>query len=191
VLDVATGTADLAIQAARKDRSIRVEGVDPSEGMLGIGREKVSRAGLGKQIVLRLGDARDLPYADATFDGVCAAFGIRNVPDRERALHEMARVARPGGRIAVLELVEPGSGLLGRLARFHVRVIVPRIGALLSGSREYRYLQESIAAFPTPQKFTAMMEEAGIRDTGCRSLSFGACCLFVGCVGPTPHGNTA
>ena len=191
VLDVATGTADLAIQIARKDRSFRVEGLDPAEDILRIGREKIARDGLAKQIVLRTGDAQALPYPDASFDGVCIAFGIRNVPDRSRALREMARVTRPGGHITVLELTEPGGGLLGRLARFHVHVLVPRIGALLSGVREYRYLQESIAAFPAPEAFRGMMEQAGIRVIAQRPMSFGACCLFVGCPDSFPDGEHA
>jgi demethylmenaquinone methyltransferase/2-methoxy-6-polyprenyl-1,4-benzoquinol methylase len=92
----------------------------------------------------------------------------------------MARVTRPGGRIAILELSEPRRGVMGALARFHIRVLVPRLGALLSGSREYRYLQESIAAFPPADDFAQMMREAGIEVLGVHALSFGACHLYVG-----------
>lgn len=181
VLDVATGTADLAIEIARRDGSFRVEGLDPAERMLDIARRKIARAGLVGRIVLRAGDARALPYPDGCFDTVCVAFGIRNVPDRHRALREMARVTRADGRIAVLELTEPAGGVTGRLARFHVHVLVPWIGALLSGARAYRYLHESIAAFPGPDRFRGIMQAAGIRVLECRPLTFGACCLFVGC----------
>ena len=189
VLDVATGTADLAILIARLDPTLRVEGLDPAEEMLRIGRGKVARAGLAKQIQLRAGDAAALPYPNAVFDAVCIAFGIRNVPDRDRALREMARVTRPAGRVAVLELADPGRGLCSRVARFHVHVLVPRIGALLSGHREYRYLQESIAAFPPPDRFRNMMEAAGIRQVEHRLMSFGACCLFVGCPDSSADGE--
>src|SRR5690606_23666848 len=121
-----------------------------------------ARAGLSERITLVEGDAQQLPFEDASFDAATIAFGIRNVPDRPRALREMARVVRPGGRVAVLELSEPPGGLLGSLARIHVHHIVPFLGALISGSKEYRYLQRSIAAFPPPEQFAATMREAGL-----------------------------
>jgi demethylmenaquinone methyltransferase / 2-methoxy-6-polyprenyl-1,4-benzoquinol methylase len=180
VLDLATGTADLAISVARRHAGVQVVGVDPSAGMLAIGRDKIARAGLAERVSLATGDAQELGFEDDAFDGVCMGFGIRNVPDRSRALAEMARVTRPGGRIAILELSEPRRGVMGRLARFHIRVLVPRMGALLSGSREYRYLQESIAAFPPADEFAQMMREAGIEVLAVHGLSFGACHLYVG-----------
>ncbi len=179
-LDVATGTADLALRIARASPDVRVAGVDPSDGMLAVGRDKVKRAGLEGRVRLEVGDAQALPFEDDAFDAVSIAFGIRNVPDRRRALAEMARVTRPGGRVVVLELSEPRGGLLGPLARFHIRTLVPRIGALLSGAREYRYLQESIAAFPPPDEFARLMEDAGLRVLEVRPLTFGVSCLYVG-----------
>lgn len=177
VLDLATGTADLAIQIARRHPDATVIGLDPSRNMLDVGRTKL--AGLDGRVRLDEGDAQALPHDDDTFDGVTIAFGIRNVPDRARALREMARVTRPGGRVAILELSEPRGGLIGPLARFHIRVLVPRIGGWLSGSREYRYLQESIAAFPAPADFAALMAESGLRVLEVRPLTFGVCCLYV------------
>lgn len=179
VLDLATGTADLAIRVARQYSDSKVEGVDPSAGMLDVGRGKVARLGLGARIELAVGDAQDLPHADDSFDGVCMAFGIRNVPDRARALAEMARVTRPGGRIAILELSEPQGGVLAPMARFHIRVLVPRVGAFLSGSREYRYLQRSIAAFPPAEQFAQVMDSAGLRVLRVVPLTFGVCHLYV------------
>jgi demethylmenaquinone methyltransferase/2-methoxy-6-polyprenyl-1,4-benzoquinol methylase len=179
VLDVATGTGDLAIQVARAAADVRVVGLDPSAKMLEIGRQKIRDGGLGERVELRAGDAQELPFADSTFDGVCIAFGIRNVPDRARALREMARVTRPGGRIAVLELSEP-RGVLAPIARLHVHTLVPWVGALLSGAREYRYLERSIAAFPPPERFAEMMEQAGLEVVEVRPMTFGACHLFVG-----------
>ena len=179
VLDVATGTGDLAIQVARSAADVRVVGIDPSEKMLEIGRQKIERAALGDRVELCSGDAQELPFSDAQFDGVCIAFGIRNVPDRVRGLREMARVTRPGGRIAILELSEP-RGLLAPIARLHVHTLVPWVGALLSGAREYRYLERSIAAFPPPEQFAEMMQQAGLEVAEVRPLTFGACHLFVG-----------
>ncbi|MCZ6805536.1 MAG: class I SAM-dependent methyltransferase, partial [Deltaproteobacteria bacterium] len=148
VLDLATGTGDLALMIIRLHPDAHVVGSDPSRRMLEVGIEKVKRVGLADRVELQEGDAQALPFADDSFDGCCIAFGIRNVPDRSAALAEMARVTKPGGRVAILELSEPRVGLLSPLARFHVRQVVPRLGGMLSGSREYRYLQQSIAAFP-------------------------------------------
>ncbi|HTQ05838.1 MAG TPA: bifunctional demethylmenaquinone methyltransferase/2-methoxy-6-polyprenyl-1,4-benzoquinol methylase UbiE [Polyangiaceae bacterium] len=180
VLDLATGTGDLALLIARATPNSRVVGLDPSGKMLDIAREKVAAAGLDERVELVTGDAEELPFADATFDGVSIAFGIRNVPDRARALAEMARVTKPGGRVAVLELSEPHGGILGPLARFHVHTLVPWVGALLSGAQEYRYLQKSIAAFPPAAEFAAMMERAGLRMLVTEPLTFGVCHLYVG-----------
>jgi demethylmenaquinone methyltransferase/2-methoxy-6-polyprenyl-1,4-benzoquinol methylase len=181
VLDHATGTADLALLIARSVPSVRVVGVDPSSEMLRVGRVKVEAAGLSARVTLQRGDAEDLSgFEPQSVDAVSMAFGIRNVPDRARALREMARVTRPGGRIAILELSEPRGGLLGPLARWHVHSVVPWLGGLLSGAREYRYLQKSIAAFPPPEDFARTMRESGIRVESVEPLTFGVCHLYVG-----------
>jgi demethylmenaquinone methyltransferase/2-methoxy-6-polyprenyl-1,4-benzoquinol methylase len=179
-LDLATGTADVAMAIARTHPDCRVVGIDPSLGMLEIGRRKLADQNLADRITLQAGDAQALDLDDDSFDGVCIAFGIRNVPDRARALAEMARVTRPGGRVAILELSEPQRGLLAPLARFHIRRLVPRLGALLSGSNEYRYLQRSIAAFPPPEEFADLMRAAGLDVLAVTPLSFGVCHLYVG-----------
>jgi len=180
VLDLATGTGDLALLVANAEPTARVVGLDPSEKMLEIGRGKVEKLGLLSRVELVQGDAEALPFADSTFDGVCIAFGIRNVPDRDRALREMARVVRPGGRVAILELSEPRGGILAPLARFHVHTVVPYLGALLSGAPEYRYLQRSIAAFPPADEFAQRMQQAGFRVEPPQALTFGVCHLYVG-----------
>lgn len=179
VLDVATGTADLAIAIADLTPGAKVVGLDPSEGMLAIGRQKVARRDLAERIELVVGDAQELPYPSCAFDAATIAFGIRNVPDRPRALRELARVVRPGGRIAILELGEPRSGLLARAARIHTRHVVPRLGALLSGKTEYAYLQRSIAAFPPAEEFAATMRANGLAVIAVTPLTFGACTLYV------------
>lgn len=182
VLDVATGTADLAIAIAKQYTDTRVDGVDPSVGMLTVGEEKIQQQGLSKRVHLQEGDAQALPFEDDSFDGVTISFGIRNVPDRQKGLLEMTRVVRPGGRVVVLELGEP-TGVLGPFARLHVHTLVPAIGAVISGRhKEYNYLQNSIAAFPTPDVFSKMMEDAGLVDVTATPLTFSACVLFVGTV---------
>jgi len=179
VLDVATGTADLAIDIARMTPGATVVGLDPSTQMLAIAKTKLAKRGLADRISLVVGDAQALPYADCEMDAATIAFGIRNVPDRLQGLRELARVVRPGGRICVLELGEPRKGVMGHAARFHTRHVVPRLGALLSGSREYAYLQKSIAAFPPAEEFAKLMEQAGLHVIEVTPLTFGACTLYV------------
>ena len=128
---------------------------------------------------MRVGDAQDLPFEDDSVDGVTIAFGIRNVPDRPKALREMARVTKASGRVVILELSEPRGGLMGKLARTYVHEVVPRMGALLSGAKEYRYLQRSIEAFPPADVFARTMEEAGLRVLEAPALAFGAAHLYV------------
>ncbi|MBN1609742.1 MAG: bifunctional demethylmenaquinone methyltransferase/2-methoxy-6-polyprenyl-1,4-benzoquinol methylase UbiE [Polyangiaceae bacterium] len=184
VLDLATGTADLALLVARSLRQASVIAVDPSREMRRIARRKISAAGLDDRIELLDGRAEELPFEDTSFDAVCMAFGIRNVPDRPRALSEILRVLRPGGTAALLELTEPNGGWLLPFVWLHVHAVVPLLGAALSGSREYRYLQRSIAAFPRPSEFARMMTAAGFAATTAESLTAGACHLFVGRRGP-------
>jgi demethylmenaquinone methyltransferase/2-methoxy-6-polyprenyl-1,4-benzoquinol methylase len=179
VLDLATGTGDLAVDIARRHPDATVIGLDPSRQMLAIAEAKLARRGLADRVSVVVGDAQQLPYGDGEMDAATIAFGIRNVPDRPRALREMARVVKRGGRIAVLELGEPRRGVLATAARFHTRHVVPRLGALLSGAREYRYLQRSIAAFPPSAEFAQIMERAGLHVLEVVPLTFGVCTLYV------------
>ena len=178
VLDVATGTGDLALTLYQRCRDVRVVGLDPSPEMLKLADAKADRLG-HPDLELEEGDAQDLPFPDESFDAVTIAFGIRNVPDRALGLREMKRVVKPNGRVAILELGEPRKGPLAWGARLYIRWVVPRVGALLSGSREYRYLQESIAAFPPSEEFARMIEEAGLEVVEVRPLFFGVCNLYV------------
>jgi demethylmenaquinone methyltransferase/2-methoxy-6-polyprenyl-1,4-benzoquinol methylase len=180
VLDLATGTGDLALAILARRPDSRVWGLDPSAEMLVRCGAKAARGGVADRLALVRGDATALPWPDASFDGVTIAFGIRNVPDRPRALAEMARVTRPGGRVVVLELGEPRSGALAALARLHIRQVVPRLGGWLSGRAEYRYLQTSIAGFPAADEFAATIAAAGIGEVEVTPLSFGVCNLYAG-----------
>lgn len=182
-LDLATGTGDLAMMIARTHPEVTVLGTDPSRGMLDVAVGKARS--FGDRLRLSVGDAEAIDLPDGSVDGVSMAFGIRNVPDRPRALREMARVTRRGGRVAVLELSEPRRGIMASLARFHIHTVVPRLGALLSGASEYGYLQRSIAAFPPPDAFAEVMRGAGLRVLDVRPMTFGVVCLFVA----TPEGS--
>jgi len=176
VLDVATGTADVAIAIARTHLETQVTGLDPSGNMLQVGQEKLEKFNLTSQIQLIEGDAQGLPFEDETFAASCISFGIRNVPDRLLGLQEMVRVTRTGGRVVILELSEPRNPL----AKLHVHHVVPWMGARLSGSKEYRYLQTSIAAFPPPNDFAEIMKEAGLDVEEIRPFALGSAHLYVG-----------
>ena len=150
--------------------------LDLTAEMLAAARERAAASGAG----LAQADGARLPLADGALSAVFTAGYLPHVADPVAALRELARVTRPGARIAILELSEPRGGLLGPLARFHVHQVVPWVGALLSGAREYRYLQRSIAAFPPPDEFARLMKESGILVESVEPLTFGACHLYVG-----------
>lgn len=178
-LDLATGTADLAILTARRREGTKVIGVDPSRNMLAVGDRKLAAMGLAERVSLRYGAAEKLDLDDQSVDGITMAFGIRNVVDRPAALREMARVTRPGRRVAILELSDPEGGALSAMARFHIHTVVPWVGSVLSGSKEYRYLHRSIAAFPRPAAFAEVMRESGLDVLSVQPMTFGVVCLYV------------
>ena len=180
ILDLATGTADVALSVARAYPEATVIGLDPSEGMLAVGHTKVARAKLKEHVELVVGDARALPFDDDHVAGVTMAFGIRNVPDRDLALQEMVRVTRPGGAVSILELAEPTEGPFASLARAHVHHVVPRIGRLVAGTEAYRYLQQSIEAFPPAEQFREQMECAGLVDVTATPQTFATATLYTG-----------
>ncbi|MDE7123752.1 MAG: bifunctional demethylmenaquinone methyltransferase/2-methoxy-6-polyprenyl-1,4-benzoquinol methylase UbiE [Alistipes sp.] len=179
ILDVATGTGDLAIALARALPGARVTGVDLSEGMLAGAREKVAARGLSDRIELVQGDAERLEWADGTFDAVTVAFGVRNFGDLEAGLRELVRVLRPGGRLVVLEFSRPRNRLFRALYEGYSRHILPRIGGLVSRDRRaYEYLPASVGAFPPPAEFLAMLRAAGLHDGTARSQSFGIAQIY-------------
>jgi demethylmenaquinone methyltransferase/2-methoxy-6-polyprenyl-1,4-benzoquinol methylase len=175
ILDVATGTADVAILQANEfvssgSSTYYILGVDPSRNMLDVGRHKLQQRGLQDRIELQVADSRDLSQlASESFDGATMAFGIRNVPERQQALCEIHRVLRPGAVLAILEFSEPDDshGILGYVARIFIRHVVPVVGGILSGApREYMHLQNSIKDFPNPQEFVSLLEHLQCRSHG-------------------------
>lgn len=180
-LDVATGTADVALELLRqKGASARVVGVDISLEMMRIGEAKAGRAGWGRRVSFAKAPCEALPFRDGSFDSSLIAFGIRNVVDRPRGLSEMCRVVRPGGRVVVLEFSQPGSALFGPLYRFYFTRVLPRVAGLISRRSAYTYLPESVLAFPDPEAFARMMRDAGCREVAHRPLSLGIVTLYVG-----------
>ena len=179
ILDLATGTGDLAIELACRYREASVVGLDPSARMLEIARKKTRVLGLDQRVSYVQGDAQRLPFGDGEFDAVSMAFGIRNVPDRAAALREIVRVTTSDARVAILELTEPRDRGVSLLARFHVHCVVPVIGALVSGPGQYAYLSRSIAEFPAPEVFVEWAADCGLHLVEMKSFSFGACHLFV------------
>ena len=177
VLDLATGTADVALLAQRRYPNIDVVGIDPSCGMLQIAAQK---SHLTDRLTVACGDGQSLPFRDGTFCASCISFGIRNVPDQEQCLREMARVTRPGGTVAVLEFCRPEGSWLSPAARWYIRSVVPRLGGWISSDKEYRYLAASIAEFPRPDEFCDKMRRAGLDRLAVRGLNFGSVQLYTG-----------
>ena len=181
VLDMATGTADLAIMLAKSCPGARVVGVDLSERMLAVGRVKVERESLSERIELVQGDAESAAYGREAFDAATVAFGVRNFGDLDAGLREMARTIKPGGKVVVLEFSRPRNRLFRALYEFYTYKILPRIGGMVSkDKRAYEYLPASVGEFPAPKEFMAMMERAGFRECRARSQSFGIAQIYTG-----------
>ena len=181
LLDVCTGTADMALETARQFPTATIAGVDFSGPMIDRGRQKVADARLAGRVVLSVAPAEALPFPDGAFDAATVAFGLRNVPDRRLALAEMRRVLKPGGRAVVLEFTTPPGRLFRRLYLWYFHRVLPVIGGLISGHRSaYAYLPASVGEFPPPKELTAWMEQAGFRDVSYRLLTGGIVAIHVG-----------
>lgn len=181
ILDVATGTGDLAIAMARRIHDVQVLGVDLSEQMLAVARRKIEARGLDGRIVLDRGDAERLAVADASVDVATVAFGVRNFGDLGAGLRELARTIKPGGKVVILEFSRPRNRVFRALYEFYSYKILPRIGGLVSrDKRAYEYLPASVGEFPAPEEFMAMMARAGFRNCRARSQSFGIAQIYIG-----------
>jgi demethylmenaquinone methyltransferase / 2-methoxy-6-polyprenyl-1,4-benzoquinol methylase len=179
ILDVATGTADLAIAASKGTKPEKVIGVDISEGMMKHGRVKIKQKGLHNLITLERGDSEKLPFEDNSFDAVTVGFGVRNFENLELGLQEIHRVTRSGGKIAILEFSKPRIFPIKQLYNFYFKTILPTWGRLISGSQKaYTYLPESVQAFPDGKEFTDILEKVGFTKTESQPLTFGICSLY-------------
>jgi demethylmenaquinone methyltransferase/2-methoxy-6-polyprenyl-1,4-benzoquinol methylase len=179
-LDVATGTGDMALMTYRRLTPRRITGIDISEGMLELGRRKIDHQGLSDHITLSLGDSGNIPYPDNEFDAVTVAFGVRNFEYLDRGLAEILRVLRPGGKLVVLEFSQP-KGLTGKLYRWYMRRICPVLVSLFSrNTKAYVYLGDSIQAFPEGDRFLAVLDKVGYRETRAKAMTFGVCSIYIG-----------
>lgn len=178
ILDVATGTADLAIAMA-KIAPESVVGVDISAGMLEVGRQKVRKKGLSELITLEQGDSENLPYPDASFDAITVAFGVRNFENLEKGLREMHRVLRPGGKLLILEFSQPTRFPFKQLYNFYFRNILPLLGKLVSRDQSaYTYLPESVGAFPYGLEMTKILKKCGYRNNRFTPVTFGVASIY-------------
>ncbi len=181
ILDIATGTGDLAVEAVKQLKPEKVIGVDISEGMLSFGREKMKKLGLENKIELQMGDSEKLQFENNTFDAVIVSFGVRNFENLEKGLTDMCRVTKSGGTCVVMEFSNPKTPVIKQLYNFYNATILPFIGRLVSkDSSAYSYLPESVKAFPEGENFLRVFEKAGFSQTKCIPLTFGVCSIYVG-----------
>jgi demethylmenaquinone methyltransferase/2-methoxy-6-polyprenyl-1,4-benzoquinol methylase len=181
VLDVATGTGDVAIMTYRMLHPEKITGIDISEGMLELGRKKIEKLGLSNAIELQKGDSEVIRFDDNCFDAITVAFGVRNFQNLEKGLSEMYRVLRPGGKLVVLEFSKSKNKLLSAPFNFYMNVVTPAIGKIFSKNKDaYQYLNDSVQAFPEGQTFLTIMHEAGFTQTYLKKLSFGICTIYCG-----------
>jgi len=181
ILDVATGTGDLAIAAINILNADKIIGIDISEGMLELGRKKMQQLKLENRIELLPGDSETINYDDNTFDAITVAFGVRNFESLEKGLLEMQRVLKPGGKISILEFSKPKAFMFKGLYNLYMRIIAPGFGKLFAKNKQaYDYLNNSVQAFPSREKFLEIMQKAGFNKLYFKSLSWGICCIYCG-----------
>ncbi len=181
LLDVCTGTADMVLEAARQFPTGQIVGVDFSRPMVALGLQKIARAGLERRVRLEVAPAEALPLPDGAFDAATIAFGLRNMPDHPRGLHEMLRVLKPGGRAVILEFTMPQRRLFRSVYLWYFRQVLPRIGRLISGHPSaYTYLPASVALFPSPEDLASSMRAVGFQAVSYRLMTCGIVAIHVG-----------
>jgi demethylmenaquinone methyltransferase/2-methoxy-6-polyprenyl-1,4-benzoquinol methylase len=181
ILDVATGTGDFAFEALSILKPQKIVGVDISQGMLDIAKQKIAKRNLSQQFEVKLGDSEKLPFTDSEFDAVTVAYGVRNFENLETGLADMLRVLKPGGKVVILEFSKPKVFPVKQLYNFYFNYITPGIGKIFSkDARAYTYLPESVAAFPDGKNFVGLMDKVGFKNTKNRPLAFGICSIYTG-----------
>ena len=181
VLDVATGTADVAIMTAKYLNPDKIIGIDISEGMLNLGRQKIDKLLLSKQIELLKGDSEAINFPNETFDAITVAFGVRNFENLEKGLAEMLRVLKPGGKLVILEFSKPCKRGFKTLYNFYMNIIAPRAGRWVSKNKDaYQYLNQSVKAFPEGETFLHILQQVGFTHTSLKRLSLGICTIYCG-----------
>jgi len=181
ILDVATGTGDVALEIARATPpSVKITGADFCKEMIDLGQIKAAQSPYASRINFKVAPCEDLPFPNETFDSITIAFGIRNVVDRKLGMAEMWRVLRPGGRMIILEFSTPRSQFFRQIYYFYFRRLLPVIGGLFSKYNAYKYLPDSVLEFPSHKEFAAMIEDAGFRSVHIKELTFGIASIYVG-----------
>ena len=181
VLDIATGTGDVALEIGRQTSpGVKIVCSDFTQGMLVLGRGKITESPYRDRIVLVNAPCESMPHPDGIFDGITIAFGIRNVVDRQKGLHEMARVLKPGGRAVILEFATPRNSFFRAVYYFYFLRVLPWLGGLVSQRSAYQYLPDSVLEFPDRETFKEMMELAGFFDVECHDLTGGIAAVHVG-----------
>ena len=179
ILDVACGTGDFTIEICNNAKEgSRIIGIDLSEGMMKVGREKIKA--IGKCATLEYGDCEALAYSDNTFDRISVGFGVRNFEHLDIGLKEMYRVLKPGGKLVILELSVPSNPIIRWCYKLYFLNILPAIGGMISGDRgAYEYLPASVLHFPSPDKFMSMMDKAGFNKVMHKALTLGICRMYI------------
>lgn len=181
LLDVATGTADVAIMAAKQFKLTKIIGIDISDGMLDVGRQKIVKANLQNTIELLNGDSEAINFPDNTFDAVTVAFGVRNFEDLEKGLSEIKRVLKPTGKLVVLEFSKPILPGVKTMYNLYMKIITPTVGKMISKNKvAYAYLDESIQKFPEGKNFITILNNIGYINTYSKKLSLGICSIYCG-----------
>lgn len=181
ILDVATGTGDVAILAQKILHPAKITGIDISEGMLDIGRKKIEKLGLQNEIELQKGDSETLAFADNSFDAITVAFGVRNFQNLEKGLAEMLRVLKPGGKLVVLEFSRPKHFLFKAVYNLYMKTIAPGFGKLIANNKDaYQYLNDSVQRFPEGQQFLEILNKVGYSSTYSTILTLGICSVYCG-----------
>ncbi len=181
ILDIATGTGDLAIDAFQRLKPDSILGIDISEGMMEVGRQKVASLQLSEQITFEKQDCTDLQLDDNSFDAAMVAFGIRNFEDLDKGLKEILRVLKPGGKLMILELSTPEHFPMKQLYTIYSNIIIPNIGRIISKSKAaYKYLPKSIEAFSQGQEMVNILKNNGFKEAFCQTYTFGICSMYLG-----------